>query len=149
MFRRLFLITLRRSILIFLLICMGCSAQSVYPETQQSINRQIRAYYNIPSEVKIVLGPLKPSELSNYDSVSITMDGGTIKREYNFLLSQDKKTLIRVTKLDLTKDPYAEVMQKIYLKGRPVRGNNDAKVIVANYDDFECPYCAGMHQTLF
>ena len=54
-----------------------------------------------------------------------------------------------MTRLDLTKDPYAEVMQKIDAHGRPVRGNKDAKVVLVNYDDFECPYCARMHQTLF
>ena len=67
----------------------------------------------------------------------------------NFLLSKDDKTLIRMTRLDLTKDPYAEVMQKIDAKDRPVRGNKDAKVVVINYDDFECPFCSRMHQTLF
>jgi protein-disulfide isomerase len=51
--------------------------------------------------------------------------------------------------MDLTKDPYADVMQKIDLSGRPTRGNKDAKVTVVSYDDFECPFCARMHQTLF
>jgi protein-disulfide isomerase len=33
--------------------------------------------------------------------------------------------------------------------GRPTRGNKDAKVVVVNYDDFQCPFCSRMHQTLF
>jgi protein-disulfide isomerase len=65
------------------------------------------------------------------------------------LVSKDQKNLIRMTKLDLTKDPYAEVMKKIDLNGRPVRGNKDAKVIAVNFDDFECPFCSRMHQTIF
>ena len=52
-------------------------------------------------------------------------------------------------KLDLTKDHYTETMSKIDTSGRPVRGNKDAKVVAVNYDDFECPYCSHMHQTLF
>jgi protein-disulfide isomerase len=40
-------------------------------------------------------------------------------------------------------------MKKISLSGRPVRGNKDAKVVVVNFDDFECPFCSRMHQTLF
>jgi protein-disulfide isomerase len=53
-----------------------------------------------------------------------------------------------LTKMDLTKDPYAETMKKIDVAGRPVRGNPDAKVTIVNYDDFECPYCARMHTAL-
>ena len=40
-------------------------------------------------------------------------------------------------------------MGKIETQGRPVRGNPDAKVTVVVYDDFQCPYCAQMHRTLF
>ena len=65
-----------------------------------------------------------------------------------FLVSKDGKTLVRMTKIDLTKDPYAETMKKIDVAGRPVRGNPDAKVTIVNYDDFECPFCARMHSTL-
>ena len=71
------------------------------------------------------------------------------KADYDFLLSKDGKTLLRMTKLDLTKDPYAENVKKISVGDRPVRGNKDAKVVVVNYDDFQCPFCSRMHQTLF
>jgi len=40
-------------------------------------------------------------------------------------------------------------MQKLDVKGRPTRGNKDAKVVVVNYDDFQCPFCSRMHSTLF
>jgi protein-disulfide isomerase len=40
-------------------------------------------------------------------------------------------------------------MKKIDVKGRPVRGNANAKVVVVNYDDFQCPYCSRVHETLF
>jgi protein-disulfide isomerase len=77
------------------------------------------------------------------------MEGDDKKRNVDFLLSKDGKTLVRLTKLDLTKDPYAEAMNKINLNGRPTRGNKDAKVVVVNFDDFQCPFCSRMHQTLF
>jgi len=140
---------LRRSFLVLLLICLGCAAQSAPPDTVKVIERQVRGYYSIPAGVKILVGPLKPSDFPNYDALTITFDNGDKKQDYDFLLSKDGKTLIRMTKLDLTKDPYAEVMKKIDVKGRPTRGNKDAKVIIINYDDFQCPFCSRMHQTLF
>lgn len=147
--RRLFVALLRRSFIVLLLICLGCSAQSAPPEVVQRIQREVRSYYNVPAGVEIVVGPLTASEFAGYDAVKITMEGASKKLDYDFLLAKDGKQLVRFTKLDLTKDPYAEVMKKIDVTGRPTRGNKDAKVVIVNYDDFECPFCSRMHETLF
>ncbi|MGO9125972.1 MAG: DsbA family protein [Terriglobales bacterium] len=139
----------RRSILVLVLVCLGCSAQSASPEQVTRIERQVRSYYSVPAPVKIAVGPLRPSEFPGYDALTVNMDGHGKKADYDFLLSKDGKTLLRMTKLDLTKDPYAENVKKISIGDRPVRGMKDAKVVVVNYDDLECPYCSRMHQTLF
>src|SRR6478735_11077218 len=147
---RRFLVTFtRRAALLLLVVCLGCSAQSAPPEVARRIEQQVRIFYSIPAQVKVVLGPVKPSEFPNYDALTITFDGGQKKQTYDFLLAKDGKTLLRMTKLDLSKDPLAEVMKKIDVKGRPTRGNSQAKVVAVNYDDFECPFCSRMHQTLF
>lgn len=118
------------------------------PDVAEHVQEQIRAYFNIPPDVNIAVGAPSESEFPNYELVPVTMsrDGKTQKAE--FLLSKDGKTLVRFTKIDLTKDIYAETMKKITITGRPVRGNPDAKVTVVNFDDFECPFCARMHATL-
>lgn len=139
----------RRSMLVLMLVCLGCSAQSVPPDQVIRIERQVRTYYSVPAAVKITVGPLRPSEFPNYDALTVNMDGQGKKADYEFLLSKDGKTLLRMTKLDLTKDPYAENAKKISVGDRPVRGKKDAKVVVVNYDDFQCPFCTRMHQTLF
>jgi len=141
----------RKSIFVCLLICLGCSAQSGLPqELTQRIEHQVRSYYNVPASVKITISPLRASEFPNYNALTISFDGSEKKQQsYDFLLSKDNKLLIRMTRLDLTKDPYAETMKKINVDGRPVRGNQSAKVVVVNYDDFECPFCSRLHQTLF
>jgi protein-disulfide isomerase len=145
-----FLVTLlRRSILVFLLVCLGCSAQSAPPDVNLRIERHVRSYYSVPADVKIKIGPRKASEFPNYDGMTVTFESAAKKQDYEFLLSKDEKTLIRMTRLDLSQDPYVEVMKKIEVKGRPTRGNSNAKVVVVNYDDFECPFCSRMHQTLF
>src|SRR4051794_10866441 len=150
MLRRFLVSLFRRSLFVLLTICLGCAAQSSAPsETTRAIERQVRVFYSIPSPVKILVGTPKPSEFTNYDELTITFDGGDKKQDYQFLLSKDNKTLVRLTKMDLTKDPFAEVMKKIDTNGRPTRGNKNAKVVAVNYDDFECPFCSRMHQELF
>lgn len=141
--------SIKRVFLLLLLICLGCSAQPAPADLAQRIDRQLRSSYSVPPTVKIVLSPLRPSDFPNYDAITVTFDGDGRKQDYEFLLSKDQKTLIRLTKMDLTKDPFAETMSKIDIAGRPVRGNAKAKVVVVNYDDFQCPYCSRVHQTLF
>jgi len=152
MLLRRFLLTLfRRSLFILLLICLGCVAQSAPPDVARKIEHQVRSFYNLPGEVKVTVGTITPSsEMPGYDSVSVKLDSGDGKqKDYTFLLAKDRATMLRVTRFDLTKDPYAEVMNKIDVNGRPSRGTKGAKVVVVNFDDFECPFCSRMHQTLF
>jgi protein-disulfide isomerase len=156
------LIIVRRAFLVLLLICLGCSAQS--PPTSSSnasspdippsditraVERQVRAHYSLPPTVKVVIGPLRASDFANYDALTITFVSPSKKQDFEFLLARDHKSLIRMTKFDLASDPYAEIMKKIDISGRPTRGSKDAKVILVSYDDFECPFCSRMHQTLF
>ncbi len=149
-FRRLQVILLRRVFFVLLIIGLGCAAQSAPPDVARLVERQIRSHYSIEAEVKITVGPLRPSEFPNYDKLTVTIANNAGKQQdLEFLISKDDKTLVRWTPLDLTKDPFAEVMKKIAVSGRPTRGNKDAKVVAVNYDDFECPFCARMHQTLF
>jgi len=143
-------ILMRRSLFLLLLVCLGCVAQSAPPDVIRKIEHQVRFYYNLPPEVKVTVGAITPnSDLPGYDNVSVKLDGDGKQKDYTFLISKDRMTLLRVTKFDLTKDAYADLMSKIDLKGRPTRGAKDGKVVVVNFDDFECPFCSRMHQTLF
>ncbi len=149
MLRRIFVYIFRRSIIVLILICLGCSAQSAPPELARNIERHVRAYYAVPAEVHVNITAPKASDFPGYDSIVVSFANGEKKQDYDFLVSKDGKTLLRMTKLDLSTDPYAEVMKKIDIQGRPVRGNKDARVTVVSYDDFQCPYCSVMHQTMF
>jgi len=143
------LILCKRTFVLFLLICLGCSAQLAPTELNQRIERQLRAKYNVPAEVKVLVAAPRSSEFTNYDAVKVTFSGQGRDQEYEFLLSKDQKTLIRMTKMDLTQDPYQDIINKIDVKGRPVRGNPNAKVMLVNFDDLECPFCSQTHRVLF
>jgi len=143
---------LKRVAIVSLILCaVGCaqsSAPTVSPDVADRVQRQVRAYFNLPPDVEVKVGAPKPSEFPNYELIPIDMSRGGKSQEAEFLLSKDGKTLIRFTKIDLTKDIYAETMGKINMANRPVRGNPEAKVTIVNFDDFECPFCSRMHSTL-
>jgi protein-disulfide isomerase len=131
-------------------LAAGCKAQPTPQGTlgqvaSRRIEIQVRLQYSVPEDVDVTIGARKPSQISGYDTLPVTLSHSGKKKEVDFLISTDGKTLARLETFDLTKDP----MSDINVGGRPVRGNPAAKVTIVNFDDLECPYCARMHQTLF
>ena len=149
MFRRFLVILIRRSFLLLLVVCLGCVAQTTSPDLTRKIERQVRSYYKIPPEIHIVVGAPSPSsEFPNYETVVVTI-GNEKKQDLTFVVSKDRSSMMRLTKFDLSQDPFAQTMSKIDTTGRPTRGAKASKVVVVNFDDFQCPFCSRMHQTLF
>jgi protein-disulfide isomerase len=142
---------LARILIITTVFWLGCSAQNNQPSAvgdpsvERKVELQIRSYFNIPPNVNVNIARRSPSEIPGYDKLDITMSLGSRSSTHQFLISKDNSTLVRWEKMDLNNDP----MKMIDLSGRPWRGNKDAKVVIVNYDDFQCPFCSRMHQTLF
>jgi len=141
---------MRRLFLCVLLLVVGCRAQGPSgAELDRRIEKQIRASFSYPPYIEITTGDRKPSsEFAGYDEMTVKASFRGQSKSQQVLISKDNKTLLSIVKMDLTKDPLAETMAKINLTGRPVRGNKDAKLTMVVYDDFQCPYCSKMHQTL-
>ncbi len=146
--RRFLVFVCRRLLFLVALLCLACSAQnSPNSDLNRRIEKQIRSTFHIPAQVALKIGDRKPSEFSGYDTLTVTF--GTSQKPFDFLISKDSKTLVQMTKMDLSVDPGAELMKKIDVSGRPIRGSKDAKVTIVVFDDFQCPFCSRMHQTLF
>lgn len=129
---------------------LNCASQSKPTDIAAKIERQLRATYKLPPEVRVAIGPLSPSpEWSGFQAFTVTLGEGERKQEFPFLLAKDQKSIVRVNRIDLSDDPYADVMKKIDVRGRPVRGAKQSKVVVVAYDDLQCPFCTMMHQILF
>jgi protein-disulfide isomerase len=121
--------------------------QPISPELARRIANTIRGYYSesLPGSVQLNIGNRYPSEVPGFDMLHVDFSQEERHRNNDFLLSKDGNKLVRWLKIDVAPDPMAQ----IDIKGRPVRGNKDAKVTIVSFDDFECPYCSKMHQTLF
>jgi len=137
--------------LVFLsLIGLNCASQPKPTDIAAKIERQLRATYKLPPEVPIVIGPLSPSpEWPGFDTFTATIGEGERKQDFPFLLAKDQKSIVRVNRIELSADPYGDVMKKIDVRGRPVRGAKQSKVVLVAYDDLQCPFCTMMHQILF
>jgi protein-disulfide isomerase len=114
------------------------------PTVVHRIQTEVRTRYNVPPQMTISVADPKPGKVPEYDDLVITLLGGSQPSNHDFLISKDRKTLAHLEKYDVSQD----LMSKIDVKGRAVRGNPNAKVTIVNFDDFQCPFCSHMHSTL-
>lgn len=132
---------------LLVILAAGCRAQSTAIDSQ--LNRRIeilvRSQFPVPPGYTVSVGARSKSDFAGYDNVPVTFQRGSNKSTVNFMLSTDRKTLVRLEKFDISKDPAESVSSA----NRPVRGNPAGKVVIVNFDDLECPYCAKMHSELF
>jgi protein-disulfide isomerase len=138
------------NVFLFLALACGCRAQSassgaLSPELTHRIQTEIRSRYSVPQQVDISVSNPQASDIPGYDKLIVTFTHDAKKNTFDFLISKDHKTLARLESIDISQD----LMSKIDVKGRPVRGNQAAKVTIVNFDDFQCPFCSRMHSTLF
>ena len=141
---------LSRLLIVLSLIGLNCASQPKPTDLTTRIERQIRATYKLPPEAPVVVGPFSPSpDWPGYDAFTVTIGEEGRKQDYPFLLAKDKKSIVRVNRIELSADPYGDVMKKIDVRGRPVRGAKQSKVVLVAYDDLQCPFCTMMHQILF
>ncbi len=107
----------------------------------------LRQKANLPPGSTVNIGPATPSDVSGYDTVTVTfVNGGSVSRPVSFLISTDGKTLAQFNKFDLSSDPRTLVSAE----GRPARGGPaSAPVLIVGFDDLECPFCARLHESIF
>lgn len=136
----------------------GCRAQSpsaadtpgkpIDLKTTRNIEVTLRSRLQIPPEYVIHVGPRTPSTTPGFDNLLVSFDlpqHPEHSQKLTFLISNDNKTLERIARWDISADPVSLVPAG----NRPLRGNPDAKVVLVNFDDLECPYCAKLHSELF
>ena len=151
-------LSVRRTLVWCLLVLLsaGCKAQSPSntaansaPVPTSQLNRRIevlvRSQFEVPPNVDLIIGATSKSEFPGFENLPITFASHGKQTVVNFLLSSDGNTVARLEKFDISHSP----ADTISIQNRPMRGTQDAKVTIVNFDDLECPYCARMHQQLF
>ena len=145
-------------VLAALLTSLGCHAQTpaatkietgaqLSPAVAHRVEVLLRQKAQLPPGTTISIGTAQPSDVPGYHTITVTITADDKSAHpINFLLSDDGKTVAQFVKYDISADPRAMVSDA----GRPFRGGPPtAPVIIVNFDDLECPFCARLHQTIF
>jgi protein-disulfide isomerase len=114
------------------------------PELARRIESYLRErYQRIPNYAKFTFGQRKASEVPGFDTMAIVLSAPEGSTSLDFYISPDNKKMGRFDSFELP--VLLDTAKKIDVNGRAVRGNPNAKVSVIVYDDFQCPFCAMMH----
>lgn len=145
-------------VLLAVFVAIACQAQNSTPANAEAkpldlkVSRNIevilRSRLSIPPDYVIHVGPRTASGIPGFDNVQVSFEypqHPEHSQKLTFLLSDDNKTLERISRWDVS----ADTASLVPAGDRPVRGNPNAKVVLVNFDDLECPFCAKVHSELF
>jgi len=129
------------------LVCTG-SFTTIARAADADLTKKLTDYYrrkaNVPPSTQVEVKGLQPSKISGAKSGTLQVGG----RSQAFVISDDGRYAIFGDMEDLSVDPFKAVMEKISLKGEPIKGPKDAKVTIVEYSDFQCPFCSRGYNTL-
>jgi protein-disulfide isomerase len=123
-------------------------AASMAAAADDAATQKLIEYYrrksNVPPAATVTVDKVEASAIAGAKK-GVLLDRG---KKIEFLMSNDGRYAMFGTLEDLSVDPFKAVMQKIDLKGRPVKGPKDAKVTIVEYSDFQCPFCSRGYETI-
>jgi protein-disulfide isomerase len=113
----------------------------------RNIEVTLRSKLQIPPDYVIHVGPRTPSTTPGFDNLKVAFDlpgDPAHSQTLNFMISDDSKTLERVARWSIAGD----AADLVPIGNRPILGNPKAKVVLVNFDDLECPFCAKLYSEL-
>jgi protein-disulfide isomerase len=125
-------------------VWLASTARAADDATTKKVIEYYRRKANVPPGAQVEVKDVKESKIKGAKSGVLNIGG----REITFLVSDDGKYAVFGEIEDLSVDPYANVMKKISMKGKPHKGGDNAKVTIVEYSDFQCPFCSRGYQTI-
>jgi protein-disulfide isomerase len=98
--------------------------------------------------VNLTVSNVQDAKIAGAKSATLELARGGQVQKVNLLMSPDGRYVVFGDVEDVMSDPFTEVMKKISLKDTPSKGPDNAKVVIVEYSDFQCPYCARAHDTV-
>ena len=97
---------------------------------------------------KLKFEPLKDTPVPNLYEVKVEVSADGQGDTATFYVTKDGHFLIRAELEDITTDPAAKIRKEIITAGYPSKGPADAKIVLVEYADYECPSCRQLDRIL-
>ena len=117
-------------------------------ELQVRVEKFLRKVFAWGSSFEVKVGEPVDSALPGFYQVTVEVRVGGDSDTAIMYISKDGRHLIRGDVLDTSVDPYAENRRLMNLDSSPSHGPTNARVVVVEYSDFQCPHCRQLHEAL-
>ena len=114
---------------------------------QERVQAYLRKLYAWGPAFRVKLGPLNNSLVPGFYEVNVEVTAGQQLDSGMVYVSKDGRYLFRGDMQDMLADPLAAVRSQIRLENNPSKGPANARVVVVEYSDFQCPSCRQLYQT--
>jgi protein-disulfide isomerase len=123
-------------------------APAVSGSIEKRVEDFLRKWYAWGPNFQLKIGPVKPSPAGDlYEvSVQVTAEGGSDSAVV--YVTKDGHYMLRGDLQDLNGDPLGDTVRKLKLPGAASKGPADAKVVIVEFGDLECPSCRQLDYVL-
>jgi protein-disulfide isomerase len=108
----------------------------------------LRHLFVWPPPVQLTIGEPRPGPMAGFYEVKVQGTNGNQNQQETFYVSHDGQKILRGVVYDINQNPFKEDLDKIRTDLQPSFGTPGAPVVIAEFSDFECPYCRELAKTL-
>jgi protein-disulfide isomerase len=121
------------------------------PAAAAALEKRVEAYlrniYAWGSAFEVKVGPITAGP-ANFYSLAVTVSKRGRSESATVYVTKDGQYMFRGDVEDLQVDPLARVREQLHLDGYGSKGPANAKVVVVEFADFECPSCRALDTIL-
>jgi len=114
---------------------------------KQKLETYLRYAEGYASQVKFAIDDPTASPYKGYFRVLVHLSNGPQKLERVYYMTRDGRYIVNGNVWDLSESPFLDTLEHLPTNG-PSFGPADAKITIAVFSDFECPYCRELAQTI-
>jgi len=107
----------------------------------KKVEKYLRTVYAWGPQFQVKVGAPHETPVPGVLQVPIEIVFGGETNAGQVLVSSDGRYIVQGELNDMSADPFAPIRQKMYLDDAASDGPRDARVVVVEYGDFQCPSC--------
>ena len=97
------------------------------------IVRHVREQFKVPEATSLTAGPFHNSSFPNFLATTVTAENGKQKQSQDFYITEDNRTLVLGSVLNLGLDLRREALRTIVTTNQPTQGPAHARVTIVEY----------------
>jgi protein-disulfide isomerase len=102
----------------------------------------VRHLFVMAPAIKVEVLDPKPSSLPGFVDVTVRASAGPQSQDFHFHVSKDGQKIVQGNVYDVAQNPFKKEIDLLRTEGQPSFGTPGAPVVLVEFSDYQCPFCA-------